>query len=31
VALGIVMGVLANAGRDKLTLMASRSIAPFGA
>ena len=25
------MGVLANAGRDKLTLIASRSIAPFGA
>jgi transaldolase / glucose-6-phosphate isomerase len=31
VALGIAMGVLANAGRDKLTLIASRSIASFGA
>ncbi len=31
VALGIAIGVLAGAGRDKLTLIASRSIAPFGA
>lgn len=31
VALGITLGVLANAGRDKLTLIASPSIASFGA
>jgi transaldolase/glucose-6-phosphate isomerase len=31
VALGIALGVLTNAGRDKLTLIASRSIASFGA
>jgi transaldolase / glucose-6-phosphate isomerase len=31
VALGTVMGALANKGRDKLTLIASRSIASFGA
>ena len=31
VALGLAIGVLADGGRDKLTLIASRSIAPFGA
>ncbi len=31
VALGITIGVLADGGRDKLTLIASRSIASFGA
>lgn len=31
VSLGITIGVLANAGRDKLTLIASPSIASFGA
>ncbi len=31
VALGIALGVLTNAARDKLTLIASPSIAPFGA
>ena len=31
VALGLTIGVLAGGGRDKLTLIASPSIAPFGA
>ncbi len=31
VALGLTIGVFAAAGRDKLTIIASRSIAPFGA
>ena len=31
VMLGLAIGVLANAGRDKLTIVASPSIEPFGA